>query len=123
VFSVPYIQQICEAITEVPKTVFAKGAYFARATFNSIPCEIVGLDWNMDIAESRLLLPTKTLQGNLDPCLLYADDNTIKKATKEMLEQFGHSRYIANLGHGVYPDTSLEKVKVFIEAVKEYSSK
>lgn len=122
-FSLPYIKQICEAITDVPKTVFAKGAYFARAAFNKLPCETIGLDWNMNVGESRGLLPSKTLQGNLDPCLLYSEDDAIKKATSTMLDQFGFQRYIANLGHGVYPDTNPDKVKVFIETVKEYSSK
>src|SRR5690606_34470688 len=55
-FSLPYISRICDAITEVPKIVFAKGAFFAREKMNSIACDVVGLDWNMDIAESRTLL-------------------------------------------------------------------
>ncbi len=122
-FSVPYIRQICEAITDVPRTVFAKGAYFARSTFGELPCETVGLDWNMDIAESRRLVGNqKTLQGNLDPCLLYAEGRTIAAETKKMLDAFGFQRHIANLGHGVYPDTDPEKVKVFVETVKAYSS-
>lgn len=119
-FSMPYISQICEAITEVPTTVFAKGAYFARASMNKLDCQVVGLDWNMDIAESRTLLPTKTLQGNLDPCVLYGSFTDIEKETKIMLDSFGKKNYIANLGHGVYPDTDPEKVKCFIEAVKSY---
>lgn len=119
-FSMPYISQICEAITEVPTTVFAKGAYFARASMNKLDCQVVGLDWNMDIAESRTLLPTKTLQGNLDPCVLYGSFADIEKETKIMLDSFGKKNYIANLGHGVYPDTDPEKVKCFIEAVKSY---
>ncbi|MCS6969368.1 MAG: uroporphyrinogen decarboxylase, partial [Bernardetiaceae bacterium] len=56
-FSLTYIQKICEAITEVPVTVFAKGAFFARAEMNNIPCDVVGLDWNMPIQESRRLIP------------------------------------------------------------------
>lgn len=119
-FSMPYISQICEAITEVPTTVFAKGAYFARASMNKLDCQVVGLDWNMDIAESRTLLPTKTLQGNLDPCVLYGSFADIEKETKIMMDSFGKKNYIANLGHGVYPDTDPEKVKCFIEAVKSY---
>ncbi|WP_020533622.1 uroporphyrinogen decarboxylase [Flexithrix dorotheae] len=123
-FSTPYLAQICDAINEVPVTVFAKGAYFARAEFARLNCQTVGLDWNMDIQESRKLIgEDKTLQGNLDPCVLYGSPKQIAEATKAMLDQFGPQRHIANLGHGVYPDTDPEKVKVFIETVKEYSSK
>jgi uroporphyrinogen decarboxylase len=119
-FSLPYIKKICEAITEVPKTVFAKGAFFARAEMNNLPCEVIGLDWNMPIEESRKLLPNKTLQGNLDPCALYGTNLEIEKITKKMLQTFGKERYIANLGHGLYPDIKPDSVKCFVETVKAF---
>ncbi|MFT5883693.1 MAG: uroporphyrinogen decarboxylase [Arcticibacterium sp.] len=119
-FATPYIAQICSAIPEVPVTVFAKGAYFAREEIGKLDCEVIGLDWNMDIAASRQLVPHKTLQGNLDPCVLYGSFSDIEKATKEMLSQFGRQRYIANLGHGVYPDMKPENVKCFIDTVKSW---
>jgi uroporphyrinogen decarboxylase len=119
-FSLPYISRICDAITEVPKIVFAKGAFFAREKMNSIACDVVGLDWNMDIAESRTLLSNKTLQGNLDPCALYGSFDDVRRETKKMLQSFGNHPHIANLGHGLYPDTEVDKVKCFIDTVKEF---
>src|SRR3954469_12391420 len=89
-FSLRYISKICDAITEVPVIVFAKGAFFAREEMGKLSCSVVGLDWNMDIAESRKLIGAKkTLQGNMDPCLLYADFDTIRKETEKMLRAFG----------------------------------
>ncbi len=120
-FSLPYISQICDAINEVPVTVFAKGAFFARKEMSKLNCDVVGLDWNMDITESRRMIPHKTLQGNLDPCVLYSSFKEIEKHTKKMIKNFGGQKYIANLGHGVYPDTDPEKVKCFIETVKNYT--
>ncbi len=120
-FSLPYISKICDAITEVPVTVFAKGAYFVREDLGKLNCRTIGLDWNMDVRESRHLIGAeKTLQGNLDPCILYADYKTIETETKKMLASFGPSKHIANLGHGVYPDIDPDKVKCFINTVKEY---
>ncbi len=117
-FAMPYIQKICDAITEVPVIVFAKGAYFARKSLAATSCDVIGLDWSMDIAESRELVGTKkTLQGNLDPCTLYGSFETIEKETKKMLRNFGTHRTIANLGHGLYPDTAPEKVKCFVNTV------
>jgi len=121
-FSLPYIAQICDAIDDTPVTVFAKGAFFARKEMAKLSCQVVGLDWNMDIKESRKMIPSKTLQGNLDPCVLYGSFKEIEKNTKNMIKRFGTQRYIANLGHGVYPDTDPEKVKCFIETVKAYSA-
>ncbi len=120
-FSLKYISKICDAIPECPKIVFAKGAFFARAEMNTMNCEVVGLDWNMGIAESRALLPDKVLQGNLDPCALYGSREDVKRETKKMLDAFGPSKHIANLGHGLYPDTEVDKVKCFIETVKEHN--
>ncbi len=122
-FSLRYIREICEAFRDdVPFTVFAKGAFFARQEMGQLPCETIGLDWNMDIAESRQLIGAhKTLQGNLDPCALYGTEEEVAQATREMLDAFGPQGHIANLGHGVYPDIDPEKVKVFVRTVKEYS--
>lgn len=120
-FSLPYIAQICNAINEVPVTVFAKGAFFARKEMSNLNCQVIGLDWNMDISESRRMIPHKTLQGNLDPCVLYSSFKEIEKHTKKMIKNFGGQKYIANLGHGVYPDTDPEKVKCFIDTVKNYT--
>lgn len=119
-YALKYIRQICEAVTEAPVIVFPKGAFFAREALKDMPCAAVGMDWTMDIAESRQLIgEDKVLQGNLDPCKLYAPDKDLVQATEEMLAAFG-PKHIANLGHGVYPDTNPEKVKLFIETVKSY---
>jgi len=120
-FSLKYISQICDAVKEVPMTVFAKDAHFARREMGKLNCNTIGLDWTMDIAESREMIGnTKTLQGNMDPCLLYADYDTIKKETIKMLKAFGPSKHIANLGHGLYPDLEKDKVKFFVDTIKEF---
>ena len=123
-FSLKYISKITDAITEVPIIVFAKGAYGSRKSIGQTNCDVVGLDWNMDILESRALIGSdKTLQGNLDPAAIYGDFDSIKNETRKMIDRFGKSKHIANLGHGVYPDMEAEKVKCFIDEVKEYSSR
>lgn len=120
-FALRYIREICEAITEVPVIVFAKGAFFAREAMSQLPCEVIGLDWNMGVEESRRMVgPNKTLQGNMDPCLLYASFEQIEQETKRMLLQFGPGRHIANLGHGLYPDIEKEKVRFFVDIVKSF---
>ncbi len=61
----------------------------------------------------------QVLQGNLDPCVLYAEHSKVKELTTDMLHAFG-PHHIANLGHGVYPDTPLDSVKCFVDTVKEF---
>nr|MBA3901687.1 uroporphyrinogen decarboxylase [Bacteroidota bacterium] len=120
-FALPYISRICDAVQEVPMTVFAKGAYFVRREMGVLNCNTIGLDWNMDPVESREMIgPEKVLQGNLDPCVLYASFDFIEKETAKMLKSFGKTKHIANLGHGLYPDIEPDKVKCFIQAVKSF---
>lgn len=122
-FAVPYLQQIAEALPEVPKTVFAKGAWFALEDLGELPYQVVGLDWNIPPAFARARVGAdQVLQGNFDPCALYGSKEDIEKNTMEMIRQFGQ-KHIVNLGHGVYPDTPLDGVKAFVNTVLTMSYK
>ena len=119
-FSLQYISKICDAISPfVPVTIFAKDAHFALANMSKLNCNTIGLDWTINPQDARIIVGSgKTLQGNADPCLLYADEKTIELEAKKMVNAFGKHRYIANLGHGLYPDLDKNKVKFFIDCVK-----
>ena len=120
-FGLKYIQMIADQITEVPVTLFSKGAYSSVGDLAKIQCNTVGMDWNMQVEEVRNMVgETRTLQGNLDPCALYASHSEVEQRTNNMLDSFKSRRHIVNLGHGVYPDVDPEKVKTFIQTVKSY---
>jgi uroporphyrinogen decarboxylase len=120
-FSLNYISKITDALSPLaPVTVFAKDAHYAVAKIADTRCRSIGLDWTMDPVKARQLAADKTLQGNADPCLLYADEKTIISETQSMLKAFGKNRYICNLGHGLYPDLDKEKVKLFVDVVKDF---
>ncbi len=119
-FGMRYIQKIVNEFTE-PFTVFAKGAYSSLANLMELKCTTIGLDWNTSIEQARQLCgDAKTLQGNLDPCVLYSSHAEIENETLKMLNSFKSQRHIVNLGHGVYPDIKPENVKTFINTVKNY---
>ncbi|MBK9759801.1 MAG: uroporphyrinogen decarboxylase [Flavobacteriales bacterium] len=120
-FCIPYLRRICESISDVPVTVFAKDAWFATADIAALPCATIGLDWAQDAVWARTQVgPNRTLQGNLDPCVLYAEGAVVQRETERMLQRFGPNRHIANLGHGVYPDTPVDNVRRFVDTVKEF---
>ncbi|MBL7809938.1 MAG: uroporphyrinogen decarboxylase [Saprospiraceae bacterium] len=121
-FAIPYLQQICDALPEVPKTIFAKGAWFSLEALGQTSCQVIGLDWNTSPMFAREKMGgSKVLQGNLDPCTLYADAHTIRQETLKMIQDFD-GKHIVNLGHGVYPDTPLDGVKAFVDTVRSYES-
>ncbi|MCC6599896.1 MAG: uroporphyrinogen decarboxylase, partial [Crocinitomicaceae bacterium] len=120
-FVIPYLKRICDNITKVPVTLFSKGAWFSISDLAVLNCATIGLDWQMDPAWARAEAgESKTLQGNLDPAVLYGSTGEIISKTKEMLSLFGPYRHIANLGHGVYPDIDPSKLKCFITTVQEF---
>ncbi|XP_040264130.1 uroporphyrinogen decarboxylase [Bufo bufo] len=132
-FSLPYLREIsrrvkqklkAEGLEQVPMIVFAKDAHYALEDLSQSGYEVVGLDWTIRPQEAREKMGKRvTLQGNLDPCALYASKENIEEMVKNMLEAFGCRGYIANLGHGLYPDMDPEHVGAFISAVHKYSDK
>jgi uroporphyrinogen decarboxylase len=120
-FAIPYIKKIADAIDEAPLTLFSKGAHHSYTSLAALNCNTIGVDWQIDMTLARKLVGNnRTLQGNLDPCALYASDEQVANSTKVLLKSFENKRHIVNLGHGVYPDVDPEKVKVFVETVKNF---
>ncbi len=125
-FCLPYLQQIASQVKreypEVPLVVFAKDAHYALDALAETDFDVISLDWTMDPAHARDVVGDRAvLQGNLDPCALYADPDSLRREVQHMLAGFGPQQHIANLGHGMLPDHEPEQARVFIEAVHEYS--
>lgn len=119
-FALPYMQKIAAALPEVPVTMFAKGAWHSIQDMAVSAADVVGIGWTQTPSAVRTTLGAEqVVQGSLDPCALYADAATIQQLTKAMLTTYG-PHHIANLGHGVYPDTPLDNVKVFVDTVKAF---
>jgi uroporphyrinogen decarboxylase len=120
-FGLPYLKKIADAIDEVPLTLFSKGAHHSYTELAALNCNTIGVDWQIDMQKARELVgENRTLQGNFDPCGLYASHQEIEKNTINMLKGFENKRHIVNLGHGVYPDVDPEKVKTFVQTVKNF---
>lgn len=123
-FALPCIREISKTVKvklgqgKVPMTIFAKGAHYALEDLGVSGYEVVGVDWTVDPAEARRRVgPGITLQGNLDPCALYSGEQQLTQLTDDMVKKFGKHRYIANLGHGIYPDMDPAKVEAFLKSV------
>lgn len=122
-FSLQYIRQIVTALKEMCLTIiFAKGAWYALESLSRTGTNGLGIDWCLTPELARSFAGRHiTLQGNLDPAKLLAPISSIKSDVKEMLNAFGTHRYIANLGHGILPNTPVDHARAFVDAVKEYS--
>ena len=121
-FAQPYLLQIADALKDVaPIILFPKGSWYALKELSNSSAAGLGLDWCISPKMARELTGNKiVLQGNFDPAKLLMPVSEIKKAVKEMINEFGVQNYIANLGHGITPNVPVENAKAFVEAVKEY---
>lgn len=121
-FSYPYITQIVDALYElVPVVVFAKGCWYALDEMSQSNASALGVDWTIKPSVAREMTKNRiTLQGNFDPSRLLSPPETIQKMVKEMIDEFGTTKYIANLGHGILPNIPVENARAFIEAVVNY---
>lgn len=120
IYGLPYLDRICQAIDEVPITVFSKGAFHSLDHLSRLDCQVIGLDWTTEVEPASFIVTQQALQGNMDPALLYGHPDFVREETLRMLHQFPEGRHIANLGHGIYPDLPRENVQAFVDTVKEF---
>lgn len=130
-FCAPYLRSIRDKVTsatqgKVPMILFVKGGSTFLDLQGVLGYEVIGLDWCADRAQARQLIAAdggtehQVVQGNLDPCALYAPEEDLRQMVVEMLDELGSERYIVNLGHGIYPDAPVSAVETLIDAVHTY---
>jgi uroporphyrinogen decarboxylase len=119
-FSMPYFQRIIDALKDETYVIaYPKGCWYALDDFSVSGADALGIDWTVSPSKLRSSLKSEiTLQGNLDPCTLYAPIPEIEKATRKMVDEFGFQHYIANLGHGILPDIPVDHARAFVNTIK-----
>jgi len=115
----------------VPRIVFTKGGGLWLEQMGQLDCEVLGLDWTMNLGKARALVGgSKALQGNIDPNVLFAPPAAIEAEVRKVLESFGAPHrdpqtsgptHIFNLGHGISQYTPPEHVTTLVEAVHAHS--
>lgn len=126
-FSLAYMVKIVQNIrntNDVPVIIFSKNGGRCLPDIAASGCAGIGLDWTADLAEAKKMVGTQVaLQGNMDPCVLYANDARIVEEVQHVLKNFGSGYgHIFNLGHGIPYDIEPKKVDVMLKAIEEFSS-
>ncbi len=127
-FSLRYMAQVVDALTReregrrVPNIVFTKGGGAWLGKIAAIGCDAVGVDWTTDLETARAAVGGRVaLQGNLDPSALFAPPETLRAATRRVLESYGAGPgHVFNLGHGITPEVDPERVAVLVDTVQNY---
>jgi len=129
-FSLAYMKKIVAGLTresegrKVPVILFTKNGGLWLQDIADSGCDCVGLDWTIEIGRARSLIGNKvSLQGNMDPSILYSTPDSIRAEVRRILASYGAGNgHVFNLGHGITPDVDPANVSAFVDAVHEYSA-
>jgi uroporphyrinogen decarboxylase len=118
----------------VPRIVFTKGGGLWLEEMRALDCEVLGLDWTVNLGRARALVGegagAKALQGNIDPNVLFAPPERIEAEVAKVLQAFGQPHadaastgptHIFNLGHGISQFTPPDHVAALVAAVHAQS--
>jgi len=121
-FALPAVQEIIAGIGGLaPVIYYTKASHHLMSAVAQSGADVLSVDWRTDLAELRSQLgPKIALQGNLDPAILFAPQETVVVTTKNILRQLGGHGHILNLGHGILPNTPIEAAQRFIRTGQEY---
>lgn len=128
-FSLAYMRRIVEGLIRehdgrrVPVTLFTKGGALWLEDIADSGCDGVGLDWSIELGAARARIGDRVaLQGNMDPCVLYASPQRIRAEVAQILESYGTGTgHVFNLGHGIHPSIDPEHTAALVAAVRELS--
>ncbi len=126
-YVMPAMEKIFAGIRDldVPSIYFGVNTGELLADFSHIGSSVVGVDWRVPIQAAReRTRGMVSLQGNLDPALLFAPWEVLESRAKAIIDEAViEPGFVFNLGHGVLPSVNpsvLQKLTAFIH---EYSEK
>ncbi|HET6552067.1 MAG TPA: uroporphyrinogen decarboxylase [Dyella sp.] len=127
-FSLRYMAQVVDVLKanaasrDLPVILFSKGAGQHLSAMADTGCTGLGVDWTIDLADARQAVNgSVALQGNLDPAILLASPDVIRREVRRVLDSYGnHPGHVFNLGHGITPEVNPEHVKVLVDEVHAY---
>ncbi len=119
-FAAPYVKRVIDALKPLgaPIIYFANDGAALLEDAAQLGADALGVDWRLPIDRARALVGDRvTLQGNLDPCVLFAPPSEIERRAADVLRRAGGRRHVFNLGHGILPPTPPEHAEALVEIV------
>ncbi len=120
----PYLQRVFAALGElgVPRIYFPLAAPHLMPFVGDLGADVLSIDWRIDLENAfQRFSPGLALQGNLDPCTLYASPDRLAEQVRAILRCARGRPHIFNLGHGVLPDMPYDNVRRLVETVHQFA--
>lgn len=117
------VSEIRESGCGVPLIAFWRNASDLAEMAVETGVDALGIDWRSDFGELSGRVGDKVaLQGNLDPAVLLAGGEAVRREALRILRSHRRSAgHVFNLGHGIHKDTPIESVEVLVETVSGFS--
>lgn len=121
----PHMQRLFAKLSPaVPAIHFSTGTAGYLELVAEAGGDVIGVDWRVALKDARRRLGGRPVQGNLDPCSLFAPTAVVRERASGILgEAAGSPGHIFNLGHGVLPGTPVDSVRALVDAVHELSQR
>jgi uroporphyrinogen decarboxylase len=117
----PHSARVLGGLAEagVPRIHFGVGTAVLLQAMGEAGADVVGVDWRIPLDQAtKLIGPTKSVQGNLDPAILFAPASVIESEARRVLaEGRATPGHVFNLGHGVLPETDPDVLTRLVEVV------
>ena len=128
-FSLGYMERIVAGLKRenegrrVPVILFSKSCNTQLEAIADSGTDAMGVDWTVTLSEARRRVGDRVaLQGNMDPSILLASPEVIRREARKTLESFGPGEgHVFNLGHGITPEVDPDHLAALLEAVAEFS--
>jgi len=119
------IKIIKDKYPDVPVIYFANGGSGYLEKQRDMGCDMIAVDWAVDMAEARKILgPDVAVSGNVDPTILFGSKEQIEQAVRDCIDRAGGpGKHLLNLGHGVMQGTPEEAVGWLVDECKRYKGK
>jgi uroporphyrinogen decarboxylase len=121
-YVLPHMKAVFAGIKPgVPAIHFGTGTAALLKLMRQAGGTVIGVDWRIDLDKAWSDIGYDiAVQGNLDPCVLFATGKEIRTRVQDILKQAaGREGFIFNLGHGILPGTPVDNVKYLVECVHE----
>jgi uroporphyrinogen decarboxylase len=104
----------------VPVIAYVNGGYHLLEVLADSGADVVGIDWRVAPADAIARIGGRcALQGNLDPCVLFAPPEIVARETARTLDAFAAQQgYVFNLGSGILPKTPVESMEAVFETLR-----
>ncbi|WP_293770124.1 uroporphyrinogen decarboxylase [uncultured Corynebacterium sp.] len=126
-FVLPYSTRILDSASgRIPRIHFGVGTGELLGAMSEAGSEVMGVDYRVTMNAAASRVRARTLQGNLDPALLFAGDAAVRDAVRSIKAEVDAARengdldtHIWNLGHGVLPTTDADAITRAVAIIHE----